>query len=71
MHVREQVELDSLYLRSLVDHTPTSNREMTLKKGSLLRVVNTFVIAPNYWLAWSLDERTGVESQLKRIPCPS
>ena len=71
MHVREQVELDSLYLRSLVDHTPTSNREMTLKKGSLLRVVNTFVIAPNYWLAWSLDERTGVEPQLKRIPSPS
>ena len=71
MHVREQVELDSLYLRSLVDHAPTSNREMTLKKGSLLRVVNTFVIAPNYWLAWSLDERTGVEPQLKRIPSPS
>ena len=71
MHVREQLEVDSLYLRSLVDHTPKCNREMTLKNGSLLRVVNTFVFAPNYWVAWSLDERTGIESQLKRIPSPS
>ena len=70
LSVREQAELDSLYLRSRIDHTPTSNCEMTLKKGSLLRVVNTFVHAPNYWLAWAVDERTGVETQLKRIPSP-
>ena len=70
LSVREQVELDSLYLRSCIEHTPTSNREMTLKKGSLLRVVNKFVHAPNYWLAWAVDERTGVETQLKRIPSP-
>ena len=68
--IRADVTRVSIKHRSCIDHTPTSNREMTLKKGSLLRVVNTFVHAPNYWLAWAVDERTGVETQLKRIPSP-
>lgn len=69
--VKEQVELDSLYLRSLVDHSPTSSRDMHLHKGSLVRVVNTFVYSPNYWLAWLVDEHTGMETQLKRILNPA
>ena len=59
-----------MYLRSCVEYNPISNREMTLKKGSLLRVVNTHSI-PNYWLAWCVDEETGAETQLKKIHSPA
>ncbi len=69
-HVREQVEIDSMYLRSRIDYKPISNREMTLQKGSLLRVVNTCSLT-NSWVAWSIDEITGVEIQLKKILPPT
>ncbi|XP_019855352.1 PREDICTED: uncharacterized protein LOC105313719 isoform X3 [Amphimedon queenslandica] len=67
--IRDQVELDSFYVRSLIDHTPANSREMTLKKGMLLRVVNTFSYQ-NYWLAWNVDEASGAETSLKKIPAP-
>ena len=67
--VRDQVELDSFYVRSLIDHTPSTSREMTLTKGMLLRVVNTFS-NPNHWLAWSVDEASGNETYLRKIPTP-
>jgi hypothetical protein len=68
--IREQVEVDSFYLRCLVDHTPASNRDMVLKRGSLFKVINTSIYQPNHWLAWSVDETTRLETNLKKIPSP-
>ncbi len=59
----------SIYLRSTVDYTPSDVRDMTLSKGSLLRVVNS-ALYPEAWLAWSVDENTGIDMELRRIPSP-
>ena len=67
--VRDQFEFESFYLRSAVDHTPSDMRDMTLNKGSLLRVVNS-ALYPDAWLAWSVDESTGTDMELRRIPTP-
>ena len=67
--VRDQFEFESFYLRSTVDHTPSDVRDMTLSKGSLLRVVNS-ALYPDAWLAWSVDESTGIDIELRRIPTP-
>ena len=38
-----------------------------LNKGSLLRVVNS-ALYPDAWLAWSVDENTGIDMELRRTP---
>ena len=43
--------------------------DMTLSKGLLLRVVNS-ALYPEAWLAWSVDESTGIDMELRRIPSP-
>ena len=53
-----------------VDHTPSDSKDMTLNKGSLVRVVNS-VLYPDSWLAWSVDETTGIDMELRRIPSPT
>lgn len=69
--MREHFELDSFYVRSRVDLPPQTHRDMPLKEGMLLHVVNTFIHAPNYWLAWAVNEQTGMETHLRRIPSPA
>ena len=68
--IKDQFELESYYICSHVDHTPTDSKDMLLKKGSIVRVVNT-VLFPGYWLAWSVDPNTGMDLDLRRIPSPS
>lgn len=67
--IRDQFEFESFYLRCDIDHTPTDTKDMTLTKGSLVRVVNS-VLFPDAWLAWSVDETTGIDMDLRRIPTP-
>jgi len=43
---------------------------MTLGKGALVRVVNSSLF-PDFWLAWSVDENTGIDMELRRIPNPA
>jgi len=57
-------------VRCHVDHTPTDSRDMTLGKGALVRVVNSSLF-PDFWLAWSVDENTGIDMELRRIPNPA
>lgn len=68
-NIRELVEIDSIYLRSLIEQKSSTSRDMSLQEGSLLRVVNTCSL-PNYWVAWLIDEATGNDIQLKRILPP-
>ena len=68
--IRDQFEYESFYIRCHVDHTPSDPKDMTLTKGTLVRVVNS-VFSPNSWLAWSVDENTGIDVELKRIPSPA
>lgn len=42
---------------------------MTITEGLLVRVVNTSLY-PDAWLAWSVDETTGIDMELRRIPTP-
>ena len=58
-------------MRSRIDMPSTSVKDMSVKKGMLLHVVNTFMHAPNHWLAWAVDEDTAMETQLRRIPSPA
>lgn len=67
--LRDQFEFESFYLRCNVDHTPSDTKDMTLSKGSLVRVVNS-VLYSDSWLAWSVDESTGIDMELRRIPSP-
>jgi len=67
--LRDQFEFESFYLRCNVDHSPSDSKDMTLSKGMLMRVVNS-VLYPDSWLAWSVDESTGVDMELRRIPTP-
>lgn len=67
--IRDQFEFESFYLRSDIDHAPSDTKDMTLTKGSLVRVVNS-VLYPDAWLAWSVDETTGIDMELRRIPSP-
>lgn len=68
--IKDQFELESYYIRSHVDHTPSDSKDMPLKKGGIMRVVNT-VLFPGYWLAWSIDPDTGMDLELRRILSPS
>ena len=68
--IREQFEFDSFYLRSEIDHTSPDPKDMRLKRGSLVRVVNTILYGGQFWLAWSVDESTGMDTELRRIPSP-
>lgn len=43
---------------------------MAFSKGSLVRVVNS-ALYPDFWLAWSVDESTGIDMELRRIPSPA
>jgi len=69
--IREQFEFDSFYMRSCLDHTSTDLRDMKLQQGTLMRVVNTILYGGYYWLAWTVDETTGLDLELRRIPSPS
>ncbi|XP_064396525.1 uncharacterized protein LOC135343497 [Halichondria panicea] len=64
-----QFELESFYIRTCVDHTPSDSKDMTLQEGGIARVVNCSH-DPNYWLAWSVDNSTGADTVLRRIPAP-
>ncbi len=68
--IRDQFELESFFVRSHVDHTPSDSKDMTLTKGTLVRVVNSILFS-DAWLAWSVDESTGIDMELKRIPSPA
>lgn len=67
--IRDQFEFESFYIRCDIDHTPSDTKDMTLSKGSLVRVVNSSLY-PDAWLAWSVDESTGIDMELRRIPSP-
>ena len=69
--IRDQFEFDSFYLRSHINHVPSDSKDMKLRYGSLVRVVNTILYGGNYWLAWSIDEATGMDTELRKIPSPS
>ena len=69
--IREQFEFDSFFIRSCLDHTSTDPRDMKLHQGTLMRVVNTILYGGNFWLAWTVDESTGLDSELRRIPSPA
>ncbi len=68
--IRDQFEYESFYIRCHVDHAPSDSKDMTLSKGSLVRVVNSSLY-PNSWLAWSVDDNTGIDMELRRIPSPA
>ncbi|XP_019851512.1 PREDICTED: uncharacterized protein LOC109581654 [Amphimedon queenslandica] len=63
------LEADSFYIKSMVNHEPSTKDDARLQTGTILRVINTYLFA-NHWLAWMVDERTGLEFDLKRIPSP-
>ena len=68
--IRDQFEHESFYVRCHMDHVPTDSRDMSLSKGALVRVVNSSLF-PDFWLAWSVDESTGIDMELRRIPSPA
>ena len=69
--LRDKFEFDSFFIRSCLDHTSTDPRDMKLHQGTLMRVVNTILYGGNFWLAWTVDESTGLDSELRRIPSPA
>ena len=69
--IREQFEFDSFFIRSCLDHSSADPRDMKLRQGTLMRVVNTILYGGNFWLAWTVDESTGLDSELRRIPSPA
>ncbi len=70
MTIREHFEFDSFYLRSQIDHSSTDPKDMRLRPGRLMRVVNTILYGGQFWLAWAVDEETGMDTELRRIPSP-
>ena len=56
-------------MRCHVDHATSDPKDMRLEEGDVVRVVNT-TLFPSAWLAWRVDESTGVDLELRRIPSP-
>ena len=63
------LEADSFYIKSMINYEPSTRDDARLQTGTIMRVINTYLFA-NHWLAWMVDERTGLEFDLKRIPSP-
>lgn len=67
--IRDHFEHESYYVRCHVDHATSDPKDMRLEEGDVVRVVNT-TLFPSAWLAWRVDESTGVDLELRRIPSP-